>query len=247
MLFAECRVTAVRDLGPEYYQLVLEKPRDVTFTPGQFVHVKDKNSPDLLRRPFSVASETHAEFTLLIKEVGRMSGRLRNMTPGDMLDVLGPLGKGFDISGKKKAVLIGGGVGIAPLLRLSQIFEETGREHVCLLGFRDACEPAELFHAGNVRIHRETVDSGFVTHFLEDMLDESIEVFACGPLPMLKTVWRMCMEKGVSLQLSLEERMACGVGSCIGCAVAVKGAQGRQYKKVCKDGPVFWGEELAWE
>lgn len=247
MRSAECRIKEVRDFGEEYYQLILEKPSDMTFAPGQFVTVIDRESPDLLRRPFSVASEAEDEFTLLIKEVGSMSRRLRNLRVGDILDVLGPLGKGFVTNNTKKAVIVGGGVGIAPLLRLSQVFEGTEREYVCLLGFRDAYEPADLFVQDHLRIHRESVDQGFVTDLLCEEVDDKSEVFACGPLPMLEKIRTYCMDRGIPVQLSLEERMACGVGACIGCAVGIVTDGDLTYKKVCSDGPVFRGEELAWK
>lgn len=241
------KILSVCDLGEEYYRIILERPENMVFTPGQFVSVMDQNSPDLLRRPFSVASQTQREILLLIKEVGKMTKRLRKSSPGDCLSVMGPLGKGFDTSGQKKALLIGGGVGIAPLLGLSQELDAQGRDYLCLLGFRDECEPAKLFKKTNLRIHRETKDPGFVTDLLKEVLQEGVEVFACGPLPMLKVVRSMCMEAGVPSQLSLEGKMACGIGACIGCAVPVKDNTGTVYKKVCSDGPVFRGEELAWE
>lgn len=243
---AECRVIEINGLGTEYYQLILERPQELSFAPGQFVHVIDRNSPDLLRRPFSIASQEEHAFSLVIKEVGSMSRRLRGMDRGDVLDLLGPLGKPFELSSSRRAVLVGGGVGIAPLLRLSQVLREEGRENLCLLGFRDEYEPAQLFSPEHLLIHRESVSGGLVTDLLRENLRMSDEVFACGPEPMLRAVRRISLEAGVPVQLSLEERMACGIGACIGCAVKTVSPQGHIYKKVCTDGPVFRGEELPW-
>jgi dihydroorotate dehydrogenase electron transfer subunit len=171
---------------------------------------------------------------------------------GDVLDVLGPLGRGFDVSGDR-ILVAGGGIGVPPLLFAAKRAKETH----AVLGFRTAravimpgdfneCCSAVQITTDDGSIGRPGFVDGTVRAKLEAVSFD--RVLACGPKPMLKAVARVCSEMGVPLQVSLEERMACGVGACLGCACKTKGADGYEhYRHVCSDGPVFNAEEVVWD
>lgn len=209
--------------------------------PGQFVNIRlDGN---FLRRPISVSDWDNDSFTLLYKVVGAGTKQLSEMQPGQTLDILTGLGNGFDLADAGKApLLIGGGIGAAPLYRLAKELIRAGKPVTVILGFNTATEvfyEAE-FRALGARVFVTTADGsygikGFVTAALPD-LDYS-DYYACGPEPMLKAVFRACETPG---QLSFEERMGCGFGACMGCSC--KTLTGN--KRICKDGPVMRKEEI---
>ena len=197
---------------------------------------------------------------LLYEVVGKGTAMLSVRKPGESLDVLGPLGNGFDIVSAKTAIIVAGGIGVAPLLALA---EEWGKwqgtrvkgKLIVLIGARKKehilCEKEFKKIGANVLIATEN-DSrgrkGFVTDLLEDVLAPcplplATMIYACGPSGMLRAVARIAKANRIPCQISLEERMACGVGVCLGCPVKVTGGG---YKMVCKDGPVFDAKEIAW-
>jgi NAD(P)H-flavin reductase len=198
-----------------------------------------------LPRAFSVlrapAGTTDLEF--LIEDVGPGTKRLSELHPGDDLLVVGPLGSGFPPpEGGRSALLVGGGVGIAPLAIWQ---DELGRETSVLLGFRDAAraEGARLLSSVAVATDDGSVGHhGLVTELLEHELDAAGDrtVYACGPPAMLEAVRSLCCERGVVAQLALESGMACGFGACFGCVVATKAG----YVRLCVDGPVLDAAEL---
>jgi NAD(P)H-flavin reductase len=186
------------------------------------------------------------ELQFLLEAVGPGTVRLAELGPGDGLSLVGPLGRGFTPPrGHRRPILVGGGVGIAPLAIWQ---DELGPQTAVLLGFRDAehAAGADLLHAPQLatddgsRGHR-----GLITDLLTDALgdDPEAEVYACGPPPMLAAVHRLCAEREVPAQLALEAGMACGFGACFGCVVATA----RGYIRLCLEGPVLAGEELSAE
>jgi dihydroorotate dehydrogenase electron transfer subunit len=223
--------------------------------PGQFAMIVaaerwgggDGERP-YLARAFSIARRRVGETHFLLEDVGPGSARLCELDEGDGLWALGPLGNGFRPPGaRRRAILVGGGVGIAPLAILQDALEaEAAVEVTVLLGFRDAAraEGAVLLHGAHV-----ATDDGSVGHhgLLTDLLskelyrDSRAEVFACGPAPMLEAVRAMCATRGVPAQLALEAGMACGFGACFGCVVPKRGGG---YLRVCVDGPAIDASEL---
>ena len=214
--------------------------------PGQFVEI---SVPGLfLRRPISVCDWSDDSLLLLIKAVGSGTAALRDLQPGTALDVLTGLGNGFDVAAAPSATvcLVGGGIGVAPLYALAKELLSAGQKVIAVLGFRSS---ADLFYANEFRslcceVRIATEDGscgtkGFVTDVLKE-LPECGYVYACGPLPMLKAVAALPQVK--SGQFSLEARMGCGFGACVGCTVKTVGGP----KRVCKEGPVFAKEELVW-
>ena len=211
--------------------------------PGQFVNIRLEGF--YLRRPISVCDAADGTLTLIYKTVGKGTEALSRLAPGQTLRILTGLGNGYDLTAAGDApVLLGGGVGVPPLYLLAKRLREAGRAVQVVLGFNTASEvfyEAE-FRALGCAVTVATADgSRGVKGFVTDALPERPSYFyACGPEPMLRAV---CKKLSVSGQLSLEERMGCGFGACMGCSrQTVNGP-----KRVCKDGPVFTKAELLWE
>ena len=216
--------------------------------PGQFVHIRVSGGFDpLLRRPISISSinKEKGEFTVIYRAEGKGTSILSSKKTDDEVDVLGPLGNGFPISKEgKKAFLIGGGIGVPPLYELSKQLKNAGVEPVHVLGFqsKEVVFYEEEFKALG-ETHIATVDGtagvqGFVTHIIDKLPKDIGHYYACGPMPMLKAVSEQLY--GIEGFLSFEERMGCGIGACFACVCKTnKGKDGRDYVKVCSDGPVF--------
>jgi dihydroorotate dehydrogenase electron transfer subunit len=198
-----------------------------------------------LPRAFSVLRARDRELQFLIEDVGPGTNRLCELQPGEELLLVGPLGNGFtDPPEDRQPLLVGGGVGIAPLAIWQ---DELGPRTPAIVGFRDAehAAGAALLHAPIVATDDGSVGHhGLVTEPLEDALDERgehLEVYACGPPAMLEAVRAICADRGVPAQLALESGMACGFGACFGCVVPTVDG----YVRLCVDGPVLAADRLA--
>ncbi len=222
--------------------------------PGQFVEVKVEGSPKtFLRRPISInyVDKEKNQLWLLIQTVGEGTHKLAEMKVGDKLNLVFPLGNGFSPMQKagEKVLLVGGGVGVAPLLNYGKQLKEAGAQPIFLLGARSKSDLLEqdLFKAiAPVYVTTEDAsegEKGFVTQhsILEKESFDRISV--CGPKPMMVSVARYAKSKGIPCEVSLENMMACGLGACLCCVEkTVKGNV-----CVCKEGPVFQIEDLTWE
>jgi dihydroorotate dehydrogenase electron transfer subunit len=223
--------------------------------PGQFAMIAaaerwggGEDERPYLARAFSIARRRVGESHFLLEDVGPGTKRLCELREGEGLWALGPLGQGFQApTQRRRAILLGGGVGIAPLAILQDALEaEAEREVTVLLGFRDR---ARAEGAALLRGARVATDDGSVGHhgLITDLLaaeldrDERAAVYACGPAPMLEAVRALCAEREIPAQLALEAGMACGFGACFGCAVPKRGGG---YLRVCTDGPVIDAAEL---
>lgn len=231
-------------IAPGLTRLVLAGDTSAFTAPGQFLSIK---LPGLfLRRPISVSDWDGETVTVIYKTVGEGTKRLSAMAPGGTLDVLTGLGNGFDISScGDRPLLVGGGVGSAPMYRLARELIAGGKNPVAVLGFGQASDvflEKELrFLGAEVIIATEDGSAGvkgFVTGGIAGAGAYS-HVFACGPTAMLRALERVVTAPG---QYSLEERMGCGFGACMGCSIETKNGP----KRVCKDGPVFRREEILW-
>lgn len=219
---------------------------------GQFLHVKC-GAEHLLRRPISVCLAQADEPVDLVRIVFEVRGEgtawLSRRKAGDRLSVLAPLGNGFECGEKDRLLLVGGGIGVPPLLGVAA---QLGEKAIAVLGFRnkDAVILEEDFQAAGAKTFIATDDGSYGHHGLVTDLcrDQDFDcVMACGPAPMLKAVTALAEQRGVPCYVSLEERMACGIGACLGCAVALNKEDGTQYfGHVCKDGPVFESHRVAW-
>ena len=210
--------------------------------PGQFVNV---SVPGLfLRRPISVCDAEGDTLTLIYKVVGKGTELMTRLPVGEKLDVLTCLGNGYDLEASaEKPLLVGGGVGVPPLYYLAKELINQGKTVSVILGFNKAGEIfyEDEFASLGCRVTVTTVDgSRGIRGFVTDALPESASCFyACGPLPMLKALYRAADMPG---EMSFEERMGCGFGACMGCSMMTKSGA----KRVCKEGPVFKKEELLW-
>ncbi len=231
-------------LAPNVFLLDLAGDTSMIKGPGQFCQVQ---LPGLyLRRPISICDWDENGMTLIYKVVGQGTEALSQMETGAVLDVLNGLGNGYDVSACGDCPLvIGGGVGTPPMYGLTRALLRAGKQPQVILGFNTYEEIFLLdeFEDLDVPVTVTTADGsfgvkGFVTDAME--LADPRYIFACGPLPMLKAVYK---KSGCPTgQYSLEERMACGFGACMGCSMETRFGP----KRVCKDGPVFRKEELLW-
>ena len=216
--------------------------------PGQFVHIAVPGKT--LRRPISVCDVSDDCIRIVFRLKGEGTEILSQAKVGDMLDVIAPLGNGFNIEKGRTYAFIGGGIGTPPMLYSAKQADKS----YAILGFanKDAvilcddfksagCETIVTTDDGSYGIH------GFVTDALKEIIDKVDEVCACGPTPMLKAVAALCRENGKPCQVSLEERMGCGIGACLVCACKTKNGSGEEeYTHVCRKGPVFNAEEVVW-
>ncbi|MBU0484231.1 MAG: dihydroorotate dehydrogenase electron transfer subunit [Proteobacteria bacterium] len=235
--------------------------------PGQFVMIRPTSCYDpLLRRPFSLHQVTgDGLIEILFKVVGRGTRILSAVEVGEFLDVVGPLGKGFLDSSRENICLLGGGMGIAPLLFLAKwlVSKKTGDLNfniVVLLGAATDSEILPLlddFEVMGLNVKIATDDGslgyhGFVTDLLSKNLDPDNNwiIYSCGPYPMLKKVAGISRDNNWQCQVSLETIMACGIKACLGCALpkseSMKLTDTQPYAHVCKDGPVFDAAEVKW-
>lgn len=238
------------------FRLVLRAPRIAAQArPGQFVMVACGSTLDpLLRRPFSIHRCMGEQVHLLIKTVGKGSRLLANLRQGECVDLIGPLGNGFHFQPEGKGCLVGGGVGIAPLLFLVEHSRQHCADHAPLHVFlgaqtgSDVRQLGDAFREQGCTVTIATDDGslghhGLITEVLGKEIDRFQKVYVCGPMPMMAATAALCRTAGIACEVSLESHMACGLGACLGCTV--HGADGR-YRHVCKDGPVLPAEEIAW-
>ena len=226
--------------------------------PGQFVMIRvGTNTDPLLRRPFSICGTRGDDlFLILYKIVGKGTAIMSNAVKGEKLSVVGPLGRGFEPPEPgRKTLFVSGGIGVAPLVFLGQ----AAKNNVLFMaGYRSADEivPMEQVGLNLTDISIATDDGtaghpGFVTELLKTHLtgfaEDHPKIFACGPLPMLKQVAALTIERDIPCQVSLEANMACGLGACQGCAVRTSKDSNKIYYHVCRDGPVFDVNTLDWE
>lgn len=239
-------VTRARRLTRDVWELVLAGDVSVV-APGQFVNIALPGK--FLRRPISICDWGEDRLVLLVKEAGEGTRALVRMAPDTELDVLSGLGNGFDfrraVTGPAP-VLVGGGIGIAPLYGLAKRMLASGQRPAAVLGFRSEKDAfyLEEFAALGLEVLVATEDGsfgtkGFVTDVLSAFSGETY-VLACGPTPMLRAVHGHPNVTGG--QFSFEARMACGFGACVGCSIPTKNGP----RRVCKDGPVFRKEEIVW-
>lgn len=244
-------------LSEQYFRLTLRAPEiSAQAQPGQFVMAACGSTLDpLLRRPFSIhRCPGDGTVHLLLKIVGKGSRLLSNLRTGECVDLLGPLGQGFTYQPELCSCLVGGGVGIAPLLflveRANHRFPEHAPFHVFLGGQsgEDVGQLAAEFAALGCRVNIATDDGslghhGLITAPLANELGALQKAYVCGPMPMMAATAALCKTAEIPCEVSLESHMACGLGACLGCTV--HGADGH-YRHVCKHGPVLPAEEIAW-
>lgn len=229
--------------------------------PGQFILVRISESYDpLLSRPLAVYRSKGEIFEILFKIVGKGTNMLAGKNVGEFIGIVGPLGRCFPIDDDfQSALFVSGGMGIAALMSLAEALKE--RHIFALLGVSNSSKilgDKDLVSLGaQVFISTDDGSAGFkgkVSELLNEFLLKgqispvNCKIFACGPVPMLKAVYEISSKYNIPTIVSLEERMACGVGACMGCVCQVTSPKGEvAYKTVCADGPVFDARELVWK
>ena len=229
-------------LTDNVYSMVLEGDTSALIAPGQFVNIKLDGK--FLRRPISVCDFNDKTITIIYKVVGEGTAQMSKMKAGETLDLLVGLGNGFNPEkAGEKPLLIGGGVGIPPLYNLCKELLKMGKKPTVILGFNTKSEIFydKAFAELGVNVIVTTVDgSQGVKGFVTDAFPSDYDYFfTCGPMPMFKAIEKVAKTSG---QYSFEERMGCGFGACMGCSCKTKYGN----KRICKDGPVLYREEIIW-
>ncbi len=244
----DAEIISNKKISPEIFKLELNAPElEKISSPGQFVQVKIPSEEFTLRRPFGIASVSGGKLKIFYRLVGRGTKFLSQVKPGEILNLVAPLGNGFNLDAEKKYLLVGGGMGLAPLLSVAEKIPGTK----VLIGGKNKSEVdfwIEEFGEKNIGGYLVTTDDGsfgekgFVTEHLEKYLssDNFSAVLTCGPEIMMRGVAKIARKNNLPCEVSFERRMACGLGACLSCSIDT--ANGR--KKVCKDGPVFNADEV---
>lgn len=220
--------------------------------PGQFVSI---SCSAFLKRPFGIASvdKSAGTFCIGVKIVGKGTAEIAAFGAGTTVSVLGPLGNGFKIEKGTKYILVSGGTGVFPVNFAHEYMEQNGIEHVVVQGFRD--ESQVIMNDPSFILTTDAGDAGIKGNCCDGMeslaaeVKDSAQVLCVGPLPMMKAVGKWAAENGLKCFVSMEQRMACGIGICLVCICKIRAEQeGREFdhKRCCKDGPVFDYEEVIW-
>ena len=252
----KAKVYSQSELMTDIYSLWLEIPHLVSRAhSGQFVSLYTNDPSRLLPRPISIADldKENGRIRLVYRIAGEGTRQFSKLTEGDTVDVIGPLGNGYNTEAEKP-LLLGGGIGIPPMLRLAKELSEKGisREDITVvLGYRDKTFLLEEFEKiATVYVTSDTGESGIKGNVLDAVNQYHLTgdmIYSCGPTPMLRGVQKFSKESGIKAQISLEERMACGVGACLACvceSAEIDDHSKVNNKRICKDGPVFYAEEV---
>lgn len=270
----QTRIVSNTRFAKDHFLLTLSGPTALHDSwPGQFIHVRVSNGTEpLLRRPLSIhqvrvigrRAAAHHVIDIIYAVKGKGTALIAQKKPGDMLEVIGPLGSGFDYMHKNNKALanavpclIAGGMGVAPLALLADKITKIGRPSnaigpLVLIGAPKKthifCE--DHFRKAGCRVFVATDDGSrglkgtVVDLFLKKIKTEErpVVAYSCGPRAMLKSLAKQCLIHKIPLQVSLEEFMGCGIGACLGCVIETTGG----YKRVCSDGPVFRAQDICW-
>ncbi|MEE3484782.1 MAG: dihydroorotate dehydrogenase electron transfer subunit [Bacteroidales bacterium] len=251
----DLKIVANDRLGDKHILMKLTSDEPLPeMRPGQFVEVRvDHSASTFLRRPISInyVDKEKNELWLLIQVVGEGTRQLATMEIGDKLNLVLPLGNGFSDPQpqQKSLLLIGGGVGVAPLLQLGNYLKQKGFQPMFLLGartYKDLLLMHEFEKVGRVLVTTEdgtAGEKGFVTNHSILTTEKIDKIYSCGPTPMMKAVASFASKSGIDCEVSLENKMACGLGACLCCVTETK----EGHKCVCSDGPVFNIKDLTWQ
>ena len=244
-------IVSQKCIGTDIYDMVLSFPRGAKEAkPGQFIAMYCEDGTKLLPRPISICGIDAEKGTLRV--VYRIAGEgtrlFSEMKEGDFLEVLGPLGNGFTMK-EEKAIIVGGGIGIPPMLELAK---QLSCEKTVVLGYRDELFLKDEFESYvDVAVATEDGSCGTKGTVIDAIKEAGVDgkvIYACGPMPMLKALAEYAEAHDMEAQISLEERMACGIGACLGCICKTKKKDHHtnvNNQRICKDGPVFDAKEVV--
>jgi len=255
MIKEKAKIISNKRLKANYWHCVFFAPRICPKAkPGQFINVKvSEGIRPLLRRPFSIHRACGDNLEILYEVLGEGTRAFSRRKSAERIDIIGPLGNGFDCRNAGEVLLVGGGIGVAPLLYLAQ--ELKSKSKTALIGARTKsavlCEKEFKNSGCGVKIATDDGSAGFsgtVTELLKFSLKTNNQqlttIYACGPRPMLKAVTQISEMFNIPSQLSLEEHMSCAIGACLGCVVKIKKGKSFDYQRVCKEGQVFQAQKV---
>lgn len=235
------------------YDMLLSAPEVASSAkPGQFINLYTSKSEMILPRPISLCEidKKVGTLRLLYQVVGKGTQYFSTLQKGDSIKILGALGNGFYIDTKyQNHIIIGGGIGIPPMLELAKSLN--GNIHI-FIGAKEKPILVEEFEKIGAKVTIATDNGhygiqGTVLDAIKKEQPKGNMIYACGPKVMLRAVSEWAEKNQTPIQVSMEERMACGIGACVGCAIKIKKKNDWENLKVCKDGPVFWGNEVIWD
>ncbi len=247
------KVRSQREIAPDIFDMWIETSLGADAKPGQFLGVYPKDQSTLLPRPISICETDRAGGALRIvyRIAGAGTREFSGYQKGDAISLLGNLGNGFPLEqgSGKKAFLMGGGIGVPPILELAKQLDAEKR---IILGYRDRnlFLKEDLEKYGAVYVATEDGSAGTKGNVMDAIRENALEadvIFACGPMPMLRAIRAYAGERGIPAYISLEEHMACGVGACLGCVVKTKKIDHHSHvhnARICTDGPVFEAQDV---
>lgn len=246
-------ILSQREIAPQIYSMWIETDLAEQAKPGQFLCIYPKDKSTLLPRPISICEVRvdRKSLRIVYRVAGRGTGEFAGYRRGGTIDIMGTLGNGFPVeeAAGKKVFLMGGGIGVPPILQLAK---EIQGEKQIIVGYRDAHTflREDLEKYGRVYIATEDGSIGFKGNVMNAIAKGGLEadlIYACGPMPMLRAIKAYAAEHHIRAYISLEEHMACGVGACLGCVVKTKEIDHHSHVKnarICTDGPVFEADEV---
>ena len=247
------KVLSQREIAPDIFDMWIETPLAADAKPGQFLGVYPRDKSTLLPRPISIYETDAARSALRVvyRVAGAGTREFSGYSQGDAISLLGNLGNGFPLEqgAGKKAFLMGGGIGVPPILELARRLEA---EKQIVVGYRDGnlFLKEDLQKYGTLHIATEDGSAGTKGNVMDAIRENGLEaevIFACGPMPMLRAIKAYAAERDIPAYISLEEHMACGVGACLGCVVKTKEVHHHSHvpnARICTDGPVFEAKEV---
>ncbi|MEW5821811.1 MAG: dihydroorotate dehydrogenase electron transfer subunit [Cyanobacteriota bacterium] len=237
-----------RKISDSIYEMTIHCPEIASSSiPGQFISILCDNT--LLRRPFSIADADSQTLQIIYKLKGHGTLYMSKLAPGEHLNILGPLGNGFSTN-YNKALLIGAGVGIAPLIYLSKILMQKNIDVYFMTGLQSKIDLSNPYTNNILTITEDgsSVQKGLITEYIENAIKihKPDIIYSCGPNIVLKNVVSFANKYHIDTELALEEKFACGTGVCMGCIINIKENNKVINKRICKDGPIFKGDSIAW-
>jgi dihydroorotate dehydrogenase electron transfer subunit len=250
----QATVISQKEIASNIYDMWIETSLAMQAKPGQFIGVYPKDKSTLLPRPISICQVDKGDrpaLRIVYRIAGKGTGEFSSYKKGDSIDIIGILGNGFPLEAAKgkKVFLMGGGIGVPPILELAR---ELDCEKQIVVGYRDSelFLKDELAQNGTVYVATEDGSVGTKGNVMDAIAGNNLSadvIYACGPMPMLRAVKRYAEEKGIDAYISLEEHMACGVGACLGCVVKTTAVDHHSHvnnARICTDGPVFEAREV---
>ncbi len=243
----KAKVSRIEKVSSSSYFIEIDCGVKVEVKAGQFISIYCEGLT--FRRPFSVYSNENGKIGVLFKERGKGTNYIKSLKLGDMIDITGPLGNGFDIK-NKKSLLIGAGIGSAPISFLKSKLDEIGIENLFACGFLNKNEIPTGMKIDKIYTDDGSYgEMGSVLNYLGVLINQFNPeiIYVCGPEIVLKTTYEIAQKYEIETQVAMEKVMACGIGVCRGCVIDIKKDGKIINASVCKDGPVFWGSEVVWQ